>query len=72
MHSSPRNEYSYLEAEYDAEDVGDGRHGLEERRDDQLHAGVARDQAEGAEHARHTEDAEVVEGGERLREEYEE
>ena len=69
MHSSPRNEYSYLEAEYDAEDVGDGRHGLEERRDDQLHAGVARDEAQRAEDAHHTKDAEGAQLWDGVREE---
>lgn len=48
----------HLEGKHDGKDIGDVRERLQQRADDELHAWVARDQAQRAEHPQDLEGAE--------------
>eukprot|EP00964_Phaeocystis_antarctica_P020044 scaffold11064_cov63-Phaeocystis_antarctica.AAC.1 len=55
-----------MEDEHDRRDVDDRGHGLDERHDDELHAGVALQQAQRPEHAQDAQHLELREEGHEL------
>ena len=55
-----------VEDEHDGKDLDDGRERLDERRDDELHARVALEQAERAEDTQDAQRLEAAKGGDQI------